>query len=108
MDDSFAASFRRDKSIGNPHFFNRFFFSSFSTVDNWNIILREPQWSGDEALCAMLINGEVVLYENANFEKHALKISVTKGGKFGISPGNNAPYHILCYLPGKYPQRFII
>lgn len=47
----------------------------------------------------MLINNDVVLYENGNFENKIYRINVAKIGKFGISPGCT-PYHIFCYLPG--------
>ncbi|XP_015602162.1 eukaryotic translation initiation factor 2A isoform X2 [Cephus cinctus] len=63
----------------------------------------EPQWSNDEKICGMLINSDVVFYEDANFDKIVHKIHVAKVAKFSISP-NPAPYHILCYMPGKSGQ----
>lgn len=62
---------------------------------------REPQWSSDEKLCGLLNGTSVLLYENNNFDKYVYKISGAKVAKFSIAPGN-APYHILCYMPGNY------
>lgn len=45
--------------------------------------------------------GNVLLYENNNFDRYAHKISAAKVAKFSIAPGN-APYHIICYMPGIY------
>lgn len=50
-----------------------------------------------------MINGEILFYENANFDKFIHKISVTKIGRFNISPGPS-PYHIVFYFPGKTGQ----
>ncbi|XP_043276692.1 eukaryotic translation initiation factor 2A [Venturia canescens] len=63
----------------------------------------EPQWSNDEKLCGMLVNSDILFYENADFERYVQKINVTKFGKFRIAPGNS-PYHVLCYMPGKPGQ----
>ncbi|EFN71867.1 Eukaryotic translation initiation factor 2A [Camponotus floridanus] len=65
---------------------------------NW-----EPQWSSDEKLCGLLNGVNVLLYEDNNFDRYVHKISVAKVAKFSIAPGN-APYHILCYMPGKPGQ----
>ncbi|XP_012279013.1 eukaryotic translation initiation factor 2A isoform X2 [Orussus abietinus] len=65
---------------------------------NW-----EPQWSTDEKICGMLINNNVVLYESAIFDKVIHRINVAKIAKFSISSGN-APYNVLCYMPGKSGQ----
>lgn len=63
----------------------------------------EPQWSYDEKICGILINGEIFFYENANFDKHTYKVSVTKQGRFNMSPGKS-PYYIVFYFPGKTGQ----
>ncbi|XP_033227264.1 eukaryotic translation initiation factor 2A [Belonocnema kinseyi] len=63
----------------------------------------EPQWSSDEKICGMLVNNDVVLYEDVNFERAAHRINVAKIAKFSIAPGA-VPYHILCYMPGKPGQ----
>ncbi|KAG7202566.1 hypothetical protein KM043_009762 [Ampulex compressa] len=63
----------------------------------------EPQWSNDEKICALLVGADVVLYEDANFEKSTHRINVAKIAKFSIAP-SNVPYHILCYMPGKSGQ----
>lgn len=60
---------------------------------------REPQWSSDEKICAMLVNTHVVFYENADFSKIVHKINIGNVAKFSVAPGN-APYHILCNMPG--------
>ncbi|XP_029168242.1 eukaryotic translation initiation factor 2A [Nylanderia fulva] len=65
---------------------------------NW-----EPQWSSDEKLCGLLNGTNVFLYEDNNFDRYVHKISAGKVAKFSIAPGN-APYHILCYMPGKPGQ----
>ncbi|EFN83994.1 Eukaryotic translation initiation factor 2A [Harpegnathos saltator] len=65
---------------------------------NW-----EPQWSSDEKLCGLLNGGNVLLYEDNNFDRYVNKISAAKVAKFSIAPGN-APYHIICYMPGKPGQ----
>lgn len=49
----------------------------------------------------MLVNNDVVLYEDANFDRIIHRINVAKVAKFSIGPGG-APYHILCYMPGKF------
>ncbi|XP_008547291.1 eukaryotic translation initiation factor 2A [Microplitis demolitor] len=63
----------------------------------------EPQWSDDEKICALLINTDILIYENADFEKEVHRINVTKAGRFKIAPGS-APYHIVIYTPGKTGQ----
>ncbi|XP_076665735.1 eukaryotic translation initiation factor 2A isoform X1 [Andrena cerasifolii] len=63
----------------------------------------EPQWSSDEKICGMIVGADVVLYEDANFEKIVHRINIVKVAKFSISP-SNTPYHILCYMPGKPGQ----
>lgn len=62
---------------------------------------RQPQWSSDEKLCGLLNGGNVLFYEDNNFDRYIHKISVAKVAKFSLAPGN-APYHILCYMPGNY------
>lgn len=62
-------------------------------------LFREPQWSSDEKICGMLVGAGVILYKDVNFEKIEHRINVAKVAKFSISP-SNAPYHILCYMPG--------
>lgn len=49
----------------------------------------------------MLINNDVVLYEDSNFDRILHRINVAKVAKFSISP-SSAPYHILCYMPGEF------
>ncbi|KAK0179649.1 hypothetical protein PV327_005384 [Microctonus hyperodae] len=63
----------------------------------------EPQWSSDEKLCGILVNNDVIFYENADFTKITQRINWSKVNKYRISPGN-APYHIVCYMPGKVGQ----
>ncbi|XP_051164152.1 eukaryotic translation initiation factor 2A [Leptopilina boulardi] len=63
----------------------------------------EPQWSSDEKIFGMLVNNDVLLYEDVNFEKIVHRINLSKIGKFSIAPGP-APYHVLCYMPGKPGQ----
>lgn len=54
------------------------------------------------------MNGaNVLFYEDNNFKKYVHKISVAKVVKFSIAPGN-APYHVLCYMPGNYARFYII
>lgn len=45
------------------------------------------------------MGADVIFYEDANFEKIVHRINIAKVAKFSIAP-NNAPYHILCYVPG--------
>lgn len=68
---------------------------------------REPQWSSDEKLCGILNGANVLLYEDNNFNRYVHKISVAKVAKFSIAP-SNAPYHIVCYMPGNYTYISII
>ena len=49
----------------------------------------------------MIVGADVVLYEDADFEKIVHRINIVKVAKFSISP-SNTPYHILCYMPGNY------
>lgn len=49
----------------------------------------------------MLVGADVVLYEDANFQKVAHRINVAKVASFSISP-TCSPYFILCYMPGNY------
>ncbi|XP_074099510.1 eukaryotic translation initiation factor 2A [Cotesia typhae] len=63
----------------------------------------EPQWSDDEKICAILINTDIVIYENADFGKVVHRINVTKAGRFKVAPGC-APYYIVIYTPGKTGQ----
>ncbi|XP_015189376.1 PREDICTED: eukaryotic translation initiation factor 2A [Polistes dominula] len=63
----------------------------------------EPQWSSDEKICGILMGADVMFYEDANFEKIVHRINIATVAKFSIAP-NNAPYHILCYVPGKSGQ----
>jgi len=65
------------------------------------IKIREPQWSSDETFYGILKGGNVLLYENNNFDRYIHKIGKGNIAKFSIAPGN-APYHILCYMPGNY------
>ncbi|XP_014223236.1 eukaryotic translation initiation factor 2A [Trichogramma pretiosum] len=62
----------------------------------------EPLWTDDEKVCGMLVNNDVVLYEN-DFTTVAHKMNVGKIAKFSIAPGRE-PYHICCHLPGKSGQ----
>ncbi|XP_011311612.1 eukaryotic translation initiation factor 2A [Fopius arisanus] len=59
-----------------------------------------PQWSGDEKLCGVLINHDILFYENTNFDTIKHKFNSTKVGKFRIG-SKCSPYHIIFYLPGK-------
>ncbi|OAD59323.1 Eukaryotic translation initiation factor 2A [Eufriesea mexicana] len=63
----------------------------------------EPQWTNDEKVCGMLVGADVILYEDVNFNKIMYRINVAKVARFSISP-SNAPYYILCYMPGKSDQ----
>ncbi|KAJ9594298.1 hypothetical protein L9F63_014303, partial [Diploptera punctata] len=63
----------------------------------------EPQWTSDEKLCARLNNNEVLFYEVPNFDTVVHKIHIQKVADFSLSPGS-APYHVLCYVPGKGGQ----
>ncbi|XP_011642683.1 eukaryotic translation initiation factor 2A isoform X2 [Pogonomyrmex barbatus] len=63
----------------------------------------EPQWSSDETFYGILKGGNVLLYENNNFDRYVHKIGKGNIAKFSIAPGN-APYHILCYMPGSSGQ----
>lgn len=73
-----------------------------STNENFLIIFfnREPQWSGDEKICAMRSNNSVIFFEDNNFSKVEQKITMGNVAKFSVAPGN-APYHILCNMPGE-------
>lgn len=63
----------------------------------------EPQWSSDETFYGILKGGNVLLYENNNFDRYVHKIGKGNIAKFSIAPGN-APYHILCHMPGSAGQ----
>ncbi|XP_015439866.1 PREDICTED: eukaryotic translation initiation factor 2A isoform X2 [Dufourea novaeangliae] len=63
----------------------------------------QPQWSSDEKICGMIIGADVVLYEDANFQKVAHRINIAKVASFSISPICST-YYILCYMPGKPGQ----
>ncbi|XP_014206946.1 eukaryotic translation initiation factor 2A [Copidosoma floridanum] len=63
----------------------------------------EPEWSKDEKVCGMLINNDVVLYEDSNFDKILHRINMAKIGRFSIAP-STAPYHVACHMPGKSGQ----
>jgi uncharacterized protein with WD repeat len=70
--------------------------------------IREPQWSIDEKICGLLVNSDVVIYKDANFDNapssnHRIKMG--KISKFSIAPGD-APYHIVCHMPGKLYNYF--
>ncbi|XP_011505945.1 PREDICTED: eukaryotic translation initiation factor 2A [Ceratosolen solmsi marchali] len=68
----------------------------------------EPQWSIDEKICGLLVNNDVVLYEESNFDDAKAfnnKMNVGKIAKFSIAPGA-APYHIVCHMPGKSGPSF--
>lgn len=83
----------------------------FKTSD-WSLVANllhktqitwEPQWSNDEVIFARLVNNDVIIYENANFEKIIHRINYGKIGAFSIGPGP-APYNVLCYTPGSKGQ----
>ncbi|XP_063224336.1 eukaryotic translation initiation factor 2A [Bacillus rossius redtenbacheri] len=63
----------------------------------------EPQWSSDEKVCARLVNSDVLLYENGDLEAPAHRIQNQRVANYSLSPGG-APYHVLCYVPGKSGQ----
>lgn len=62
---------------------------------------RTPQWSSDEKICARFLNGEVLFYENSNFDNIVHRIKGLKLNNYSISPGNQ-PLNVLCFLPGIY------
>lgn len=62
---------------------------------------RAPQWSSDEKICARFLNGDVLFYENSNFDNIVYRIKGLKLNNYSISPGNQ-PVNILCFLPGTY------
>lgn len=74
---------------------------------NWQL-----QFSKDEKICARCVDGQVLIYDKANFETPAYKIHSPKVEDFSLSPGSIT--HVLCYMPGgsgpsfgklfKYPQ----
>jgi len=62
--------------------------------------LWTPQWSSDEKICARFLNGEVLFYENFNFDNIVYRIKGHKLNNYSLSPGNQ-PLKVLCFLPGK-------
>jgi len=62
--------------------------------------LWTPQWSSDEKICARFLNGEVLFYENSNFDNIVHRIKGLKLNNYSISPGNQ-PLNVLCFLPAK-------
>ncbi|XP_050432890.1 eukaryotic translation initiation factor 2A [Adelges cooleyi] len=62
--------------------------------------LWAPQWSSDEKVCARFLNGEVLFYENSNFENVVHRIKGLKLNNYSISPANQQ-ISILCFLPAK-------
>ncbi|VVC37109.1 Hypothetical protein CINCED_3A019781 [Cinara cedri] len=59
-----------------------------------------PQWSSDEKICARFLNGDVLFYENSNFDNIVYRIKKLKINNYSISPGNQ-PLNVLCFLPAK-------
>lgn len=62
--------------------------------------LWTPQWSSDEKICARFLNGDVLFYENSNFDNIIHRIKGLKLNNYSISPGNQ-PLNILCFIPAK-------
>jgi len=63
----------------------------------------EPQWSVDESVCVHNVNSDVACYASAQFDKPAYRIQGQKVASVSLSQGN-APFHLLCYVPGKPGQ----
>ncbi|KAJ1523460.1 hypothetical protein ONE63_001315 [Megalurothrips usitatus] len=63
----------------------------------------EPQWTQDEKLCGRCVNDELLFYEDAKFDTVAHRVREQKVANFALAPGT-APYHVLCYMPGKSGQ----
>ncbi|XP_065207991.1 eukaryotic translation initiation factor 2A [Planococcus citri] len=66
---------------------------------NWQL-----QFSKDEKICARCLDGQVLIYEKANFETPTYKIQSPKVADFSLSPGSI--YHVLCYMPGSSGPSF--
>lgn len=64
-------------------------------------LFRTPQWSSDEKICARFLNGDVLFYENSNFDNIVHRIKGLKLNNYSISPGNQ-PLNIICFIPGAY------
>ncbi|XP_025419093.1 eukaryotic translation initiation factor 2A [Sipha flava] len=62
--------------------------------------LWTPQWSSDEKICARFLNGEVLFYENSNFDNVVHRIKGLKLNNYSLSPGNQS-LNVLCFLPAK-------
>ncbi|XP_050538553.1 eukaryotic translation initiation factor 2A isoform X2 [Daktulosphaira vitifoliae] len=62
--------------------------------------LWAPQWSSDEKVCARFLNGDVLFYENSNFDNIVHRIKGLKLNNYSISP-TNQPINVLCFLPAK-------
>lgn len=74
---------------------------SKTSVDGW-----EPNWSGDEAIYALMIGGEAFFFEThseSGYTKPANKIGGSRGGELSIAGSGNNP-HVALYVRGAKGQ----
>lgn len=65
---------------------------------NW-----EPQWSIDEHIFSRIVNTDVVIYEDCNFDKIVHRINCYKVDSYSWSPTTGV-YHVLCHMSGGRTQ----
>lgn len=93
-------------------------------------ILRQPQWTQDESICARLVGSELLFHENNDFSmdyknvfvfifflfengrvslgKYAHKLVIPKMADFSLSLSHK-PYHVAAYVPvGKVTTKYLI
>lgn len=85
---------------------SKYIFIIFIIVFVYFFFFRIPQWSSDEKICARFLNGEVLFYENSNFDNIVHRIKGLKLNNYSISPGNQ-PLNVLCFLPGIFIHSLI-
>lgn len=64
--------------------------------------IREPQWSSDEKLVAVLVNNRVQIYEDAKFDRYTQHIQAEKLKSFSISPSPAPNYYFSVFTLGMY------
>ncbi|OWR51333.1 putative Eukaryotic translation initiation factor 2A, partial [Danaus plexippus plexippus] len=69
-----------------------------------NFLKREPKWSADEKLFAILVNNRVLIYEDVKLDHYTHSIQAEKLQAFSISPSLAPAYYISIFTLGKAGQ----
>ncbi|KAI5642236.1 eukaryotic translation initiation factor eIF2A domain-containing protein [Phthorimaea operculella] len=64
----------------------------------------EPKWTSDEKLCAMLVNGSVLIYEDGKFDRYVKQVQAANLKTFSVSPSVAPNYYISLFTLGKAGQ----